>query len=300
MELMEGAELSGTLRETLEAARALEREVHIPAELGDVLADAVCEGRRRARWASAARFAKRTAGMAAGLLICFTALVNLFPAFAAAAYDIPVLGSLCRICTFQEYRIQDEVEYIHVKIPAIEDTGKSDLEKQVNQEIRTIVYRAVEDSKAFAREDYEAFVATGGDPGEFMPIEATIDYEVHCITPALASFSLTRTESKYSFRYERYFYNIDMETGRVFTLRDYLGSDFARIVADSVEETIAGWDEEEKFYLWPDVDYADVVTEQTDFYINGRGQLVVVFPKYEVAAGAAGAMEFVIQMPPAA
>ena len=36
------------------------------------------------------------------------------------------------------------------------------------------------------------------------------------------------------------------------------------------------------------------ITEQTNFYFNERGELVIAFDEYEVAPGSMGAPEFVI------
>ena len=60
-------------------------------------------------------------------------------------------------------------------------------------------------------------------------------------------------------------------------------------------DIIASWDEAKQALLWDDLSIAGLISENTDFYINSDGQIVVVIGKYEAAAGAAGTLEFVIQ-----
>lgn len=90
-------------------------------------------------------------------------------------------------------------------------------------------------------------------------------------------------------------YNIDLESGRVITLRDWFGPDYRQIVAERIEAAIAGWSEKQRSLLWEDLSVIDLISEDTDFYLNQDGQIVVVFEKYEAACGAAGNLEFMIQ-----
>ena len=90
-------------------------------------------------------------------------------------------------------------------------------------------------------------------------------------------------------------YNIDLESGRVITLRDWFGPDYRQIVAERIEAAIAGWSDEQRSLLWEDLSVIDLISEDTDFYLNQDGQTVVVFEKYEAACGAAGNLEFMIQ-----
>ena len=76
-----------------------------------------------------------------------------------------------------------------------------------------------------------------------------------------------------------------------------MGNDYKEIVAESIQNTIAGWTDAQKEMLWDDIAIIDLISEDTDFYINQNNQIVVVFEQYEVAYGAAGTLEFTIQEP---
>ncbi len=65
-----------------------------------------------------------------------------------------------------------------MKIPRIAHTEQPDLESLVNQEIQRVVQDCIQESEARAKDYYDAFVSTGGDPAEFIPLGITIDYEI--------------------------------------------------------------------------------------------------------------------------
>lgn len=125
-----------------------------------------------------------------------------------------VLGQLCRILTGQAYESREETSYVQVQLPQIENTGDSSLEQRVNLEISAVLSREVDESKERAREYYQAYLDTGGDPDTFQPIQIQVDYQVKSVTDQWASFVVTKTESLASAYFRQYFYNLDLETGQ--------------------------------------------------------------------------------------
>ena len=172
--------------------------------------------------------------------------------------------------------------------------GKTNLEKRVNLEIQKKIYDCILESETIARDYYEAFVETGGSPEDFHPMGITVDYAVKSITQEHASFVIWKCESFFRAYEQWYYYNIDLQSGRILSLKDWFGNDYRQIVARSVEKTIAGWEEERRSALWEDIALEDLISENTDFYTNEENQVVVVFPRYSIACGAAGRLEFVI------
>lgn len=269
--------------------------IEIPENLHAVVRDAIDEGTWRSRSVRNRRILKWAASTAAAFALCFITLLNASPAFAQAASGMPVIGALCQIFTFREYHFENKISYIDAEIPQIDNTGKSELEERINLEIQMIINELLAESEERAKEYYKAFVETGGEPEDFIPVGITVDYEVKHISPECASFVIYQYETRFSAYNNSYYYNIDMESGRMLSLKDCLGNDYQQLAADSIEKTIASWDEAKQALLWDDLSIAGLISENTDFYINSDGQIVVVIGKYEAAAGAAGTLEFVIQ-----
>ncbi len=89
----------------------------------------------------------------------------------------------------------------------------------------------------------------------------------------------------------------DVTTGDVVTLQTLLGDDYAAVVKDQVVATA-----KEREDLNPKAyDYSDeklenlVINEDTSFYLNDNGEIIVTFPKAEIASGAVATTDFIIE-----
>lgn len=271
----------------MEQCRQDYRDTPVPPELERGVEEAIRAG-SRARMPRL--WLRRTAAAAAGLCACLVVFTS--PAVASAVDGVPVLGTLCRILTGEAYQSREETNYVQVQLPQMENTGDSSLEQRVNLEINAVIHQEVERSKERAEEYYQAYLDTGGDPDTFQPIQIQVDYQVKSVTDQWASFVITKTESLASAYFQQYFYNIDLETGQKLTLRDLLGPDWANQVQTAVEEQLEQWDPEQQALLFDNVDWEELLKEKGDFYLQSDGTVVVVFAKYELAAGAAGVLEF--------
>ncbi len=269
--------------------------IEIPDNLNEVVQGAIAEGMARRRRNRIVKLFKRAGSIAAVFFLCVVTALNLSPTFAAAACEIPLVGDLCRVFLFREYHMEDEIKYIDAKIPQIENTGKTELENRVNLEIQRVMRECLRASEERAKDYYDAFVETGGDPKDFVPVGITIDYETKYISQECVSFVVSQYETRFDAYNCDLYYNIDLDSGRIITLKDWFGPDYRQIVSESMEATIAGWSEEERGILWEDLSIIDLISENTNFYFNQDGQIVVVIEKYAAAYGAAGNLEFTIQ-----
>jgi hypothetical protein len=269
--------------------------IEIPEELDSIINHAVQEGKTLRRKSITKTVIKKTSTILAILIFSMITLVNVSPVFAKAIYEIPLIGDLCQVLTFRSYHFEDKIKYVDVKIPNIVNTGKTDLEQRVNVEIQNVINQCVKESEEIAKDYYEVFIETGGKAEEFIPVGITVDYEVKCINESIVSFVVTQQQTAFSAYNHTLYYNIDLETNRYLTLKDLFGSDFVETVSTEVENTINGWNDERKNLLWDDLKISDLISENTNFYINEENQVVIVFEKYEAAAGAAGSIEFLIE-----
>lgn len=277
----------------LERARARYQAQETPEELSLAVRAAIREGDRLRKHR---RVLRRSLATALASCACFVLLVNGSPSFAQAVYEVPVLGSLARIFTVTEYTINDEERVIDVRLPALENTGHTDLEQQINQEISTRIQAVIDAAEARARETKEAYVATGGDPDDYMPVIIDVDYEVKCQNEQYLSFVVTETETRASAYTEFYTYNIDLETGKELSLRDLLGPNWMETVNAQVAEQIAERAQDPDNIYWTEEQGGfQGIEEDQPFYLNADGLPVVVFEKYEIAPGSMGSQEFVIR-----
>ena len=177
--------------------------------------------------------------------------------------------------------------------------SESDLASSVNALIQERLDRHLEQ----ARQDWEdyrtAFFATGGTQEQWgdREMDVMVDYEIKSQTATWLSFVVSFGEGWVASREERYCYNLDLAENRPVTLRDLLGENWVEICNGAIREQIDASADEDGFscFFAPGEGGFTTVDEDTSFYIREDGVPVVVFPRYAIAAGAAGFPEFPVE-----
>ena len=277
-------------------AQARYQETTLPEELDFAVTSAIRSGQRKRQARRAVR--RGLSGALAGCA-CFILLVNASPTFAQAVSAVPVLGGLARVFTVTEYTLEDREHLLDVRLPALELPGDTDLDQRINTEIQTRIDQVLQEAEDRARETKQAFVETGGDPDEFMPIIIDVDYEIKCQNEQYLSFLVTKTETLASAYTEVYAYNIDLQAGRELSLRDLLGPDYKQQANDFIRAEIARRSQDPNQSFFPaDEGGFSSIPDQPLFYINESGHPVVLFEKYAITPGYMGMQEFELPLPP--
>ncbi|WP_455650274.1 DUF3298 domain-containing protein [Enterocloster citroniae] len=291
----------------LEDAKKKYDKTEIPKELSKRVQAAVEEsGARKREREKVARIRRRKvlagkcAGVAAGLAIVFTTALNTNTAFADMAARLPVVGGVARLLTFRSYE-KDEGDWkISVKIPSVEmiAADTNGLDDSLNQEIHELCIRYGEEAQQRAMEYKKAFMETGGTEEEWAAhnIEINVWYEIKSQTEDYLSFAVMGTESWTSAYSEARYYSIDLKNGKLATLQTLLGDEYVRKADESIQTAMRERQETEEIEFWAqDEGGFSGIDENTKFYVNEKGNPVIVFDKYEIAPGAYGAMEFEVE-----
>ena len=291
----------------LEDAKKKYDKTEIPKELSKRVQAAVEEsGARKREREKVVRIRRRKvlvgkcAGVAAGLAIVFTSALNTNTAFADMAARLPVVGGVARLLTFRSYE-KDEGDWkISVKIPSVEmiAADTNGLDDSLNQEIHELCIRYGEEAQQRAMEYKKAFMETGGTEEEWAAhnIEINVWYEIKSQTEDYLSFAVMGTESWTSAYSEARYYSIDLKNGKLATLQTLLGDEYVRKVDESIQTAMRERQETEGIEFWAqDEGGFSGIDENTKFYVNEKGNPVIVFDKYEIAPGAYGAMEFEVE-----
>ena len=287
----------------LEHLRTEYEKIPIPEELDKRVDQALRTGKRRS-WV---RFLSKVMTPFVAACVIFVVAINSNYVFASALYEIPVLGDLCRMVTFREYQEETQYSVTVVRIPKVDVSaaaGNTAWVDEINDAITQTIETEVSASKERAEEYFEAYLETGGDPETFHPIHIDVDYALMYTDENLLSFVIYKTETLASAYQENYYYNVDLKTGKSLKIQDFLGENWV----DRVEA--ATWDVVEKmpqddqrmFFILPqpteegDEHYPvqnlrEVIERNIGWYLNDAGTVVVVYPKYSIAAGAMGLIE---------
>lgn len=270
--------------------------IEVPQELGETVRVAARSANRKPQLVR--RHAVRYAACAAAAcLVLFVTALNTIPAFASGVSEIPVLGRIAQVLTFAEYERQGENETLIVRQPKLANTGNTELEKRINLEIQRKIDALVKTFQEEAEQAKQLYLENGGDEDEYMIPEINIDYRLHCNNGSVVSFVLIKSETQASYYEEQYYYNIDLETGKELTLRDLLGPNYKEIVRQRIRQQIEERKEKDPdayFYSEEELASFGMTLDDPGFYLNEKGNVVVVYPKYEIAPGYMGIQEFEI------
>lgn len=275
-------------------ARREYEAVPVPEELEGRVREGIQQGKRRARFRQRVF---RTVGSAAACLAVMVGVLNLSPTVARAAADVPVLGGLFEVLTVRRFEAERDQIYYNTKVPAVD--AEAAVAQRVNEEIQERVDAHLAECQRLWEEYRESFLATGGTEEELAErtMDVTVDYEVKSQTDTTVSFVVNLFQGSFNAYNERYYYNLDLENDRDITLRDLLGEDWVDVCNRSIREQIDASVDEEGFtyFFKPEEGGFTTVDETTSFYVREDGAVVVAFPEYTIAAGAAGSPEFVIE-----
>ena len=280
----------------LKKFRKVYDSIEIPQELDYVVNKAIHQGKTQKKYKYRTYFKAVTATLATTFAL-FVVLLNTNESFAKSMEDIPIVNKLAEVFTVVEYEEENETDLIKAKIPAIKNTGNTDLENRINYEISAKINEVIEEAKTRAEEYKEAVLATGGTMEDYIPIEVNVDYKITHQDDKIISFVITKSESMASAYQEQYFYNIHLENGKELNLRDVLGENYKQIVDDEVNKQIKERMEEDKnnmYFTAEEGGFSGIENEYQDFYINDKGNVTVVFQKYEIAPGYMGIQSFEI------
>ena len=292
----------------IEDGKNIYGDIEIPKELSAMVDGRIKKDRRKKAERKVIFMIKRCAAAAAAALVVFTAGLNTSQAFAEGAAELPVIGAIARVLTVRSYH-QDEGDYkIDMEVPAIEDSNSADASggeftSLVNAEIEKIVDDYTNEAKAEFEEYKEAFFATGGTEEEWAgrQMDIIVDYDVKYQKSPILSLELTTAKGWVAASEERHYYNLNVLEGKELKLEDLLGDDYINIcnaeIDRQIKEQLAN-DESISYFGYGDNELTDAgfrtIDENTDFYINSDGQVVIVFPEYSIAPGYMGWREFVV------
>ena len=281
-----------------EEAKKVYEEIEIPEELSGLVEETIEKHKKGNTNKRTSHHWHYSLASAAVLVICFTIALNTNATFAKTAENVPILGIVAKVLTVRSYEEKDNDKTTTVKVPAIENKEEtsSGKIKDINIEIDKKVNEYVEQANEDIEEYKKAFLETGGTEAEWKEhdIHVDVNYEIKAQTEDYVSFVVTGYEDWNSSYTATYFYNIDLHTGNAITLKQLLGKDYIEKANQSIQNQIKEREKENKdvSYFAKEEGGFTTIKKDANFYINKKGNPVIVFQKYEIAAGYMGQQEF--------
>lgn len=240
----------------------------------------------------------RFTATAAALLAAFVILPNTSASVAHAMERIPLIGRMVEIVTFRDYEYEGERHSADIEVPEIkldEELENSDAQEkleqtadEINGEIREITEKLIKEFETYLEDEqgYQDIVVTS---------------EVLATTPEYFTLKLLCYQGAGSGTQWNYYYTIDLTTGERLQLKDIFqeGADYITPISDSIKEQMqAQMDADEMVYYWLHDEIEEwnfkAITDETSFYLNEKGNVVIGFDEGEVAPMYMGSVEFEI------
>lgn len=261
--------------------------IPIPEELNMVVKRAIKQRKNR-------RTTTQVLSGVAAAFILFAGGVNTSPAFAAAMSDVPIIGSLVKVITIQEFTQQDDSSQVHVKTPAIKQLDNPVLEKALNSKY------AAENKKLYETFKDEVAKLEKNNGKAHMSLDS--GYEIVTNTDRLLTLSRYVVTASGSSAETRVFDTIDKQEKLVITLPSLFKDDsYVKVISENIKQQMKQQmqADPDKIY-WVESTENDSVTpfekigKDQNFYINADGKLIISFNEYDVAPGYMGVVEFTI------
>lgn len=240
---------------------------------------------------------KGFAAVAAAMAVV-VALPNTSSTVANAMQSIPVFGEFVKVVTFRDYQYDSDKKTADVSVPEVVVDADSNTEnaeqmkestEQINAEIQKISDQWIKEfKKDLAKDGYK---------------DMQISSEVIKTTDDYFTLKLTCTQTEASGYEENHYFTLDRKTGKQLKLADlYSGeADYKKRISDNIKKQMREQmkaDENVSYWLddkdLPEINFKEI-TDDTAFYINEDGKLVICFNEGDVAPMYMGAVEFVIE-----
>jgi len=267
-------------------------EVKIPVELDDTINKALKEGKKMINKKKYIKRISTITASAAAITLILNILVNSNQAFAQTMYEIPIVGSIIKVLTFNEYKIDEDTYHADIETPKIEGFENKELENSLNEKYH------VEN-----KELYENFILEmkGLEENGGGHIGIDSGYVVKTDNDDILSIGRyvvnTVGSSSTIFKYD----TIDKKTEVLITLPSlFKDESYIEIISDNIKKQMIEQNklDENKIYWVEGIDDPitpfENVSKVQNFYINPNGKLIISFDKYEVAPGYMGVVEFEI------
>ena len=235
---------------------------------------------------------RRTKQYASVLTLCFILFVggvNINESFAMAMNEVPIIGAIVKVLSFNFATIDTGHITANVETPVITGLTNEVLEESLNT-------KYYEESKAL----YDEFINEVGDLSSF---EGHMGFDTGFVvktdTEELLSIGRyyvnTAGSSSTTFEYD----TIDKKEGLVITLPSlFRDESYIEVISNYlIEEMQRQMKEDEGKIYWvgdSEIEPFEKIDEQQDFYISAENKLVLSFDKYTIAPGYMGITEFVI------
>jgi len=205
---------------------------------------------------------------------------------------------LVKVITIRDYQYESDKNHADITVPEIElneglenNEFKNELENstsQINAEIKSITDKIIAEFETYL-EDEKGYQ------------DVTVKSEVLATTKEYFTLKLLCYQGAASGYEWNYYYTVDLNTGERMQLKDVFieGADYITPISENIKSQMQEqMKADDSITYWLNEDMEDMnfqtITDETSFYLNESGNVVIGFNEGDVAPMYMGAVEFEI------
>lgn len=264
--------------------------IYVPDDFDEFMDIAINSGKQQMR----RRLHIRLIRLAfAATAIIYLVILNTSPAFAKAVFKVPIIREVSQLLCVREYKEEDAIQSLSVKIPVVKNTGNAKMEKQVNAAISEHIDATVKQIQQEHKEFMNNYKKANTTP--VMKTSISIDYKITANKGNLLSFQIITTYVANTSYQEHQIFNLDLKTGKELTLQDLFHDSYKSLINTEIKKQIQSIQRKDTnaLYFTEKNGFTGIKNNQ-QFYIDNANNVVIIFEKYEIAPGYMGEQEFKI------
>ena len=221
-------------------------------------------------------------------MLMFVLLTNVSPKFAYAMQELPIIGDIVKVITIRNYFDKDGNSEIEMEIPNIknDNNSQSQTNENVNEDVNQLTQNILD--KFYAEENSENHLS--------IKVKSdVIENNKYWFT-----LKLTISELAASSDLKYKYYNIDKRTDEIVKLSDLFDDEnYKKAISEEIKkQMISRMEKDKDVVYWIDEENEEwnfnMIEDNQNFYLSNKGNIVIVFDKYEVGPGSTGTPEFEI------
>lgn len=221
-------------------------------------------------------------------MLMFMFLTNVSPKFAYAMQEIPIIGNVVKVITIRNYFDKDGNSEIEMEIPNFKNDNNS--QSQTNENVN-------EDVNQLTQNILDKFYAEMNSENH---LSIKVESDVIQNNKYWFTLKLTISEVAASSDLKYKYYNIDKRTDEIVKLSDLFDDEnYKKAISEEIKkQMISRMEKDNNVVYWIDEENEEwnfnMIEDNQNFYLSNKGNIVIVFDKYEVGPGSTGTPEFEI------
>lgn len=193
-----------------------------------------------------------------------------------------------KVETVKTYKEKTKTKDAKIEVPQIKTEKKSTGAEKINKEIKNYTDKVIKEfKKDLKKEGYKS---------------VNVSYKVMTNNKDMFTLRLETTEVMASSAVSYQFYHLDKKADKVITLKDMFkkNADYVKVISNDIKKQMREEMKNGKTYFLDskedgikNLNFKSIKKNQ-NFYVDGKGNLVICFDKYEVAPGSEGCPTFTI------